>query len=143
MERPLYRRGDVVRWQQEELRPGGVIDLDALYGSGGRIEPEPEPILKKLKRKLGIKSVKTGVVWVVDVGGAWGLHEHSYDILEPFEPFDYKHVPQSSVIGPVENEAERRRVLAAYDAVIEESHRLAEEMRKSRGKSLGDEGKDI
>lgn len=40
-----------------------------------------------------------GVIKIVDVGGAIGVNEHSYDIFSESENMLYKHVPESSVAG--------------------------------------------
>lgn len=116
MERPLYERGDVVRWLQPEPPPMGSPEIERRSCDDGRT----------LKRESDPKSVKTGVVWVVDVGGAWGMHEHSYDILQPFEPCAYKHVPQREVIGLVGDETERQRVLAEYAKIERRENRRAD-----------------
>jgi len=39
--------------------------------------------------------------------------------MDPFEPCLHKHVPQSEVIGLVEDEDEAARVKAAYDAMMQ------------------------
>jgi len=120
MDRPIYKRGDVVTFpalmfDRRVSRPDPRIvfgdDTEAAKDALERYEEEQY----RVKRWT---EVIPGVVAIVDVGGAIGVDEHSYDIMDPFEPCLHKHVPQSKVVGLVEDEDEAARVKAAYDALM-------------------------
>lgn len=67
-----------------------------------------------------------GVIKIVDVGGALGVNEHSYDILDPFAPFLHKHVPESSVAGLVDDEGVINACREAYGLFEEKTRALRE-----------------
>lgn len=130
MDRPKYKRGDIVmfpalKYERRVPRPDPKIvfgdDLEAAKEALERYDDERY----RVKRRI---EVIPGVVLIVDVDGAIGIDEHSYDIVDPFEPCLHKHVPQSSVVGLVEDEDTVNACREAYGLFEERTRAMREKL---------------
>lgn len=84
-------RGNDLLLARKEIRKRMAGKEAPLYGEGDIVRFHAEG------------GTLTGRVEIVDVGGAFGLDEHSYDIFVEERGFLWKHVPESLVSGKAGN----------------------------------------